>query len=234
VNTKIHDIALHKRKIRVQSFNATLKTFNECVTPERVGKIANYVQIDGNGCWVCSVNGAHRHFYETFVGDIPEMPRYDVIQTCKNRKCVNPDHLIAIPSGLNPLRIAGVDESRKRRREKREAESFEKRLQAKYNRKAYCDVCQAPMTAYNTLPGGRCRKCVRAELRARAGGVNGSGKASKGIPTTPAPAATVAVAAQAAAVDVASRAAVAAAVQPESEPGQEIEWPAEMMAEVGP
>ena len=163
---KIQD-ELHKREIRKHTFSVMLKIFEETVTQERVGKIADYVKLDGNGCWVCSGGISHRYFYETLVGPIPTKgPRYDVIQTCGNRKCVNPDHLAAVPSGLNPLRIAGVAESSKRKQEKREAESLEKKLQERYNRKTHCDVCQARMTTYNTLPGGRCRKCVNAEVKA--------------------------------------------------------------------
>lgn len=44
---------------------------------------------------------AHRRFYERLVGEIPE--GYDIHHRCKNRLCVNPDHLEPIHRRLHDL-----------------------------------------------------------------------------------------------------------------------------------
>lgn len=70
----------------------------------------NKYKVDENGCWVwtgaghtkgygtVSIDGeiilAHRYFYEKHKGPIP--PHHDVHHTCRNRLCVNPDHLEAL------------------------------------------------------------------------------------------------------------------------------------------
>lgn len=49
---------------------------------------------------------APRVFYAHFRGYIPE--KHVVVQTCRNRRCVNPAHLEAIPPGVRTLRGNGI------------------------------------------------------------------------------------------------------------------------------
>ena len=70
-----------------------------------------------NGCWIweggCTKQGygnfsinpersmlAHRFSYKELVGPIPA--GHDIHHTCKNKKCVNPEHLTAIPHSGHP------------------------------------------------------------------------------------------------------------------------------------
>lgn len=45
---------------------------------------------------------AHRFAYELFVGPIPS--GYDIDHVCRNRRCVNPAHLEAVPGDVNRSR----------------------------------------------------------------------------------------------------------------------------------
>jgi hypothetical protein len=49
---------------------------------------------------------AHRASYEAFIGPIPDGMTIDHL--CRNRKCVNPSHLEAVPMRVNVLRGVGV------------------------------------------------------------------------------------------------------------------------------
>ncbi len=71
--------------------------------------------IDEKGCWVCQLkknhNGyayvyydgknhlAHRYYYEKYKGGIPEGLQIDHL--CKNRACINPEHLEAVTNREN-------------------------------------------------------------------------------------------------------------------------------------
>ena len=241
--------ALHKRTIKTHSFGVQEKIFRECITYERVRNNAYHVRLDGSGCWICAYTGAHRFFYETFVGLIPSKPHYDVVQSCGNKHCVNPDHLVAILPRFNPFRKAAMEKVKQQRRERLESAEHERKLQERYNRKAYCDICQYPMTAYNTLPGGRCRKCVTAEVKAAVKVKKEAARAEREAKLTRAKewlaaqdaarergaasgsgSGTTRVAAQQASENGAAAAAVAP-VAAASDPEPAIEWPAELMSE---
>jgi len=83
------------------------------------GPLQGYV-IDGDGCWLWAGSArkgygvwwqygrryiAHRQTYEMLKGPIPMGLTLDHL--CRNRRCVNPDHLEAISTGANVLRGEG-------------------------------------------------------------------------------------------------------------------------------
>jgi hypothetical protein len=72
-----------------------------------------------NGCWIwrgatvgqkgygvikrqSGIRMAHRYFYETLVGPVPEGLVLDHL--CRNRRCVNPAHLEPVTSWVNTMR----------------------------------------------------------------------------------------------------------------------------------
>lgn len=94
-------------------------------------RIKQSIRIDENGCWVwqlhcmptegyglIAVDGrprlAHRVSYETFVGPIPDGLQLDHL--CRNRPCVNPDHLEPVTCQENirrsPIHISRVRASK--------------------------------------------------------------------------------------------------------------------------
>lgn len=81
----------------------------------RRGPLEQYLDMSGGGCWVwlgyvCPWTGygkygrkmAHRVSYELAVGPIPA--GFQIDHLCRNRRCVNPQHLEAVSPRVNILR----------------------------------------------------------------------------------------------------------------------------------
>lgn len=92
--------------------------------------IKKRIKTDMNGCWIWQLairksNGysicnilfesgrrmfiGHRLAYEVFVGEIPNGLTIDHL--CKNKACVNPEHLEAVPLRVNLQRYIGSTET---------------------------------------------------------------------------------------------------------------------------
>jgi len=119
------------------------------------------VKVAENGCWERTVGvnnlgystlrfqgkmyAAHRAAYEVFIGPIPEGLQIDHL--CRNRVCVNPDHLEPVTRRENLLRGEGFS--------------------AQAARKTHCPQghCYEGDNLYRTLEGHRkCRACHRDEM----------------------------------------------------------------------
>lgn len=122
-----------------------------------------------SGCWNCrtvsdrgygsirvppfTTRRAHRIFYELFIGPIP--PGLELDHACRNKRCINPQHLEPVPHHVNVLRGDGV---------------------AALNAAKECCVRGHAFTADNTLcsiergrPRRRCVACLREHDRRRRG-----------------------------------------------------------------
>lgn len=74
---------------------------------EKAGSCWNWLgYIEKEGYGACSVKGvmwkAHRVSFELFKNEIPE--GFQIDHLCRNRKCVNPEHLDAVTPKINVLR----------------------------------------------------------------------------------------------------------------------------------
>ena len=136
----------------------------DSISDEDRARIERSYRLDANGCWISTLtqngNGytqiclkvdgqrrmvlTHRASYVAFVGPIPDGLVLDHL--CRNRACINPDHLEAVTQSVNVLRGERT-----------------------YELKSECKQGH-PFDAANTYarPDGRgrqCRTCVRTSSR---------------------------------------------------------------------
>lgn len=91
INTLLKNILFVKKDSKSQCYNWT-----------------SFVRRDGYGViWIKNKNiPVHRFFYELLVDTIPK--GFVLDHLCRNRKCVNPDHMEVVTDKINILRGVGI------------------------------------------------------------------------------------------------------------------------------
>lgn len=120
-----------------------------------IRRFALQVQIQTNGCWIWTgaissngygviarsghnLVGAHRISHELFNGPIPKGCEIDHL--CRNRACVNPNHIEAVSHSLNVIR--GDSPTAQRRRSGFCVRGHEMTPENRDTKKRRCLVCQ--------------------------------------------------------------------------------------------
>lgn len=121
-----------------------------------------YAKVDKGGqCWLWTgaINGhgyghikiagrmqyAHRVAYELEVGPIPDGLVLDHL--CRNRSCVNPDHLEPVPHRANVLRGEGATASHARQESCKRGHPFDAANTYAWNGRRICRACRSAMLA---------------------------------------------------------------------------------------
>lgn len=89
--------------------------------------------------------GAHRWAYEEFVGAIPAGLQVDHL--CRNRKCVNPEHLEAVTPRENVLRSLNPPALNARKTHCAKGHPFSAENTSTYGNRRVCKACKAAYDA---------------------------------------------------------------------------------------
>jgi hypothetical protein len=82
---------------------------------------------------------AHRFSWELLVGPIPD--GYEVDHRCKNRGCVNPDHLQPVPPKVNLMRSEAWSARNARKTRCPAGHAYDKANTRWYRGKRHCRAC---------------------------------------------------------------------------------------------
>jgi len=116
-----------------------------------ITKIKKYIH-QTDGCWIWTGakssngygnywnRGAHRVVYELLVGEIPENMQLDHL--CRNRDCVNPEHLEPVTARENLLRGIGVAAVNAKKTECKRGHQFTDKNTYVWNNRRICRECQ--------------------------------------------------------------------------------------------
>lgn len=128
-------------------------------------------KVDVGDCWqwtACTQRGygrfmagdglkrAHRFAYELLVGPIPEGQQLDHL--CRNRGCVNPDHLQAVDARTNVLRGESFIAHQARQTHCKRGHEFTPANTRRYRGRRFCRACvhtrAADLAPVRVVPGG--------------------------------------------------------------------------------
>ena len=118
-------------------------------------RIMQRIEEDSAGCWnwvghknidgygIISIKDrpkyAHRIAYEEFVGPVDDGKFIDHI--CRNRICVNPEHMESVTSRENTLRGVGITAMNAKKTHCPSGHEYSKKNTRRYGNERYCKEC---------------------------------------------------------------------------------------------